>query len=228
MQADTSPVEIDTDSTDVESLVEQKVTEVLDKKLSSLIEVRSEDENPTLEDVWIAGQPLGKIVEGNRERASAAEEKAEQAAAGANGGGETDENALPIQQVTKIWKVGGNINARKTEHAAAVWSDFMDRSENGREVYYLPTDKVEQILREHFRSDDRHIGVGKHIERATVHRAMDALEDLGGEMIHSSIIRNGRRALMINKEEWQNFYDALASVSNDVTAEGGSGVTATG
>lgn len=142
--------------------------------------------------------------------------------------GAPEENALPIQQITKIWKVGGTINANKTEHAAAIWSDFMDRSESGRDVYYLPSDKVEQILREHFRSDDRHLGVAENVKRATVHRAMDALEDLGGSMITSNIIKNGRRALMLNKDDFQEFHDALASVSGGVTGSDADGVTTAG
>lgn len=141
--------------------------------------------------------------------------------------GSQEDGSLPIQQITKIWKVGGTINANKTEHAAAIWSDFFDRSESGRDVYYLPTDKVEQILREHFRSDDRHLGVGGSIKRATIHRAMDALEDLAGNLVSSDIIRNGRRALMINQQEFAEFAEAIGA-TDDVTADTTGSVTRTG
>jgi hypothetical protein len=141
---------------------------------------------------------------------------------------EPEENSLPIQQITKIWKVGGNIRANKTEHAAAIWSDFFDRSKSGRDVYYLPTDKVEQILREHFRSDQNHLGVTENVKRATVHRAMDALEDLAGNLVSSDIIRNGRRALMINQQEFAEFAEAIGAVTDDVTPDNGSSVTSGG
>ena len=141
--------------------------------------------------------------------------------------GSNEDGSLPIQQITKIWKVGGTINANKTEHAAAIWSDFFDRSETGRDVYYLPTDKVEQILREHFRSDQNHLGVTENVKRATIHRAMDALEDLAGNLVSSDIIRNGRRALMINQQEFAEFAEAIGA-TDDVTGDTAGSVTGSG
>lgn len=199
---------------------------------ASEVEVRSDEDNTGLSDIWIAGNPVGTLLDKALQNSSDAKKTAEQAAASGSSaenpegkGSENDmENSLPIQQITKIWKVGGTINANKTEHAAALWSDFFDRAKNGQEVLYLPTDKVEQILKEHFRQDGRHLGVTKNTKRATVHRAMDALEDLAGNLVSSNIIKNGRRALMINQQEFQDFCEAIGATT-DVTPDTATGVT---
>lgn len=144
---------------------------------------------------------------------------------GGNGEGEPVENSLPIQQVTNIWKVGGTINAQKDEHAAALWSDFLDRSERRLDAHYLDSGEVRQILREHFRNDERHMAIGENVARSTIHRAMDALCELSGELITSDVKKNGRRTLIMNADEFREFTKAIGAVTDDVTPENESDVT---
>ena len=142
------------------------------------------------------------------------------------------QNTLPIQQTTRLWKVGGTINAKKTEHAAALWSDFMDRCKKGSGVFYLDTEKAKSILREHFRDDDRHIAVGTDVSRSTVHRAIDAAVDLGGELLQKKTVNNGRSALVVNRGEFEEFIQTLEAadeygdtVTDGVTGEHKTAVT---
>lgn len=200
------------------------------KQRAELVDIKSEDaEDPALEDIWLAGQPVGKIIESNRKEIKEAENELENVQSSGHSPNEADENmenTLPIQQVTKIWRVGGTIKANKTEHAAAIWSDFMDRCKKGRESYYLDSGEVTSIIREHFRDDESHLGVSNNTKRATVHRAMDALLDLAGNLVKKDTLKSGRSALIINQHEFEDFYDALESnVTDDVTPHRDGAVT---
>ncbi|HET7323507.1 MAG TPA: hypothetical protein VFJ06_04175, partial [Halococcus sp.] len=127
------------------------------------------------------------------------------------------ENTLPIQQTTRIWKVGGTIKTNRDEHAAALWSDFFDRCKKGNGIFYLDTSRARSILREHFRDEEGHTGLTEgssaHV-RNIVHRAMDALVDLGGNLVTKRTIKSGRSALVINKEEFDDFCEAIGAVAN--------------
>ena len=54
-----------TASSTSDAFMEEEVRDIVREEVSKLIEVRGvEPEDATLDDVWIAGQPLGKIIEG--------------------------------------------------------------------------------------------------------------------------------------------------------------------
>ena len=65
---DTHPnkdVSVPSESEDDPWFMEEEVRDIVREEVSKLIEVRGvEPEDATLDDVWIAGQPLGKIIEG--------------------------------------------------------------------------------------------------------------------------------------------------------------------
>jgi uncharacterized protein YdeI (BOF family) len=188
---------------------EEVVTDGGATSAEDLIEVRGDEDNPGLEDLWVIGQPLGKIINGIRQKVGDVEEQIEEGDFSENS--ENLKNTLPIQQVNNIWKAGGTIKAKKTEHAAAIWSDFLERSKKGNGVRYLDTKRVKSILREHFRNEDGHESVTGDTAtvRNVVHRAMDALVEMGGNLVKKDTLRNGRSALIINEQEFKEFHDAL-------------------
>ena len=56
---------VPSESEDDPWFMEEEVRDIVREEVSKLIEVRGvEPEDATLDDVWIAGQPLGKIIEG--------------------------------------------------------------------------------------------------------------------------------------------------------------------
>lgn len=205
------------------------IREVVREEVSELIEVQTDADSPGIEDIWIAGQPLGKIIESNRKKVTNVEsEVREVQSSDENPEGKSGEdmaNSLPIQQVTKIWRVGGTIKANKTEHAAALWSDFMDRCKKGAGIFYLDSGKARSVLREHFRDDDSHLGVTSEVERSTIHRAMDALVEMGGELVKKKTMKTGRSALVINRDEFREFCEVIGAVTNDVTGDRADAVT---
>lgn len=96
-------------TTDEAQLTEEEVSQLVEAKIGQLIEVRSDSENPGLEDVWIAGQPLGKIIESNRETAKSAEKLAREARSSEDEPtGKSDEDGsnrhelLPIQRIARL------------------------------------------------------------------------------------------------------------------------------
>lgn len=90
--------------------IEQIVDERVEQRLSELgIEIRSESDTPGLEDIWVAGQPVGKIIESNRKKAdSAREQTREGASSGSESKGESGENGspsdglLPIERLSRL------------------------------------------------------------------------------------------------------------------------------
>jgi hypothetical protein len=92
---------------EVEQVVEKTVAERLDEELDNLIDIRSDSETPAVEDIWIAGQPFGKIVNGNRETAKSAEKQARVAGSsnsestGNDGENGSDDGLLPIERLLR-------------------------------------------------------------------------------------------------------------------------------
>lgn len=90
-------------------LTEQEVRQVVRDEVGQLIEVRGEDDNFGLEDLWVGGQPLGKIIESNRETAKSAEKMAREAHSSEDKPtGKTSEDQsngdgmLPIERISRL------------------------------------------------------------------------------------------------------------------------------
>ncbi len=138
---------IDLDDDTVEQLKRDLRDDLLDE-LHRLVEVRADDVDEVgLEDVWIAGQPLGKIVSANREKTETVEQRVEEtAAAGAphkttGDSKESDEPELtPIERVAKFGEdstVMADVTA-SVKRATTVFTHFHDWSKktpSGRVVH---------------------------------------------------------------------------------------------
>jgi len=68
---------IDLDENTLQQLKQDIREEVLDE-LHSLVEIRADDpDRAGVEDIWIAGQPLGKVIESNRRKCTDVEKRVE-------------------------------------------------------------------------------------------------------------------------------------------------------
>jgi hypothetical protein len=127
------------------------LTELADKlaeKMSNEVEVRSEKENPGLEDIWLAGQPLGKIVEANRQTAKSAEKQAR--AVGSSASEPTGNDAetgsggdlLPIERLLRgedrdDWYAGNA--TMSVERAKELFRHFREWSSNTQKGRVIKT-----------------------------------------------------------------------------------------
>lgn len=115
--------------------LEAEVEDLKESTAEDLIEVRSTDGDPCLEDVWVAGQPLGKIVESNRRTAKDAEKQAREARSSAaepqgnDPENDSDDGLLPIERLLRgddrdDWHIG---NATPSvERAKELYQHFTD------------------------------------------------------------------------------------------------------
>lgn len=126
---------------DVEQVVEQKVAERLDEELGNLIDVRSDSENPGVEDIWIAGQPFGKIIEGNRKLANSAQKDARAAGSsdseptgnGGENGSTNDETTLERIADDEQDNPAGVQIGPSVDRAAQIMKHWFDWSDKGRD-----------------------------------------------------------------------------------------------
>lgn len=131
---------------EVEQVVEMTVAERLDEEFGTLIDVRSDSENPGVEDIWIAGQPFGKIIEGNRKLANSAQKDARAAGSsdseptdngGENGSGD---GLLPIQRLLRgenrdDWYVGkATESVERAKELFRHFEDWSSKTPKGRVV----------------------------------------------------------------------------------------------
>lgn len=176
--------------------VEQIVDERVEQRLSELgIEIRSDGDSPGLEDIWVAGQPVGRIIESNRKKADSAREQAR--ATGSSGSesegkdGETGSQSgdlLPIERMAKLREQDKEhpalpSNGRESfERALSIFENFGDWSKKtpkGRTV----TSGLRELLG---------AVTGTRLAWRQVYRAMDALERwTRGAIRHEHTSRHG-------------------------------------
>lgn len=125
-----------------------QVKQLVRNELTQFIEIRGNEDSPGLEDIWLAGQPLGKIVESNRQTAKSAEKQAR--AAGSSASKPTDKDGesgssnglLPIERLVRgedrdDWYAG---NATESvERAKELYRHFRDWSSNTQKGRVIKT-----------------------------------------------------------------------------------------
>jgi hypothetical protein len=119
-----------------------------------LIELRGVDslEDASLDDLWIAGQPLGKIIQGvdkrskeNRNRIKALEAGEVDASEIVQLGGE---QLLPIQTWLLERRSGNSFKSKNKRRATYVWEAFYRQGMDGRKYRKLKSAQVKNILRD--------------------------------------------------------------------------------
>lgn len=77
-------------------------------EVGKLVEVRGENDSPALQDIWLAGQPVGKIIESNRKKADSATKKVREDPSSGDEphpqGGEdgSADDLLPIERLSRL------------------------------------------------------------------------------------------------------------------------------
>lgn len=127
--------------------VKEAVQDLKESKAKDLIDLQSDTKNPGLEDVWVAGQPLGKIIESNRKTAKSAEKLAREAGSSEdNPKGNDAENGsgndlLPIERLLRgeddDWYV--NSATESVERAKELYRHFREWSSSTQKGRVIKT-----------------------------------------------------------------------------------------
>lgn len=173
----------DTDHDRTVSLRDYAVLERELTALKELIDIRSDNDTPGLEDIWLAGQPVGRIIESNRKKAdSAAKEAREGASSGSEPEGQDGKNGdesgddggmLPIERLSRIDEnpdLRDSIMADVTpsvERATVLFDHFREWSKKtpkGRTI----TENLRNLL---------NTATGERLAWRQIYRACEALEE---------------------------------------------------
>lgn len=130
---DTS-VSTPSESEDEPWFMEEEVRDIVREEVSKLIEVRGvEPEDATLDDVWIAGQPLGKIIEGLTKQVKGNNSTSEPTES------ESEPDRTPLEQIANedsTNPVGVQITS-SVDRAAAImrnWTQWSKKGPKGRNI----------------------------------------------------------------------------------------------
>ncbi|RJT07556.1 hypothetical protein [Halococcus sp. IIIV-5B] len=114
--------------------MEKEVRDIVREEVSKLIEVRGvEPEEATLDDVWIAGQPLGKIIEGLTKKVK------DNTSTSESTGNEPETVRTPLEQIAdedSSNPIGIQITS-SVDRAAAImrnWTQWSKKGPKGRNI----------------------------------------------------------------------------------------------
>ena len=114
--------------------MEEEVRDIVREEVSKLIEVRGVDpEDATLDDVWIAGQPLGKIIEGLTKKVKNTNSTSKSAKS------ESEPERTPLERIAdedSSNPVGVQITS-SVDRAAAImrnWTQWSKKGPKGRNI----------------------------------------------------------------------------------------------
>ena len=167
------------------------------------IEIRTDDENPTLKDIWIAGLPFGKIIDKVEAKVNGFDKieerindlEGEAGAAGNDRSGSQEDGRSPLAQLIDL----------SAEKASEVLSENQERGRRvAQRARELGTNTPEGLV---VRSSDiatqlRRWGESAHSE--TVSRVMDFVTDLGRNDVHSKM-HKGKRILVFDPERVSDY-----------------------
>ena len=175
--------------------VEQLVNKKVEDRLDQVIEVRSDDDSITLDDIWLCGIPLGKIVNGNRERVEKVQNEVREAPSSTDEPqGKSGENRsqsadlLPIERLAKMEDdedASSTIMADTTpsvERAVILFENFHDWSKKtpkGRTI----TSGLRDLLS---------AATGERLAWRQVYRTLDKIEEWSkGAIRHEQTSQHG-------------------------------------
>ena len=175
------------------------------QNIHELVEVKATDQRPTLEDIWIAGQPLGKIIEGLNRRVNQNDCDHHDSDDGGGGdGGDGGSGNGPDRDAD-----GRSPLARLIDVPAERAREFLSVNQvRGRKIAQrareIGSKTPEGLV---VRSDEiaeplRRWGESAHTE--TVSRVMAFIEQLGGGDVHSTM-HKGRRILVFDLDRVKKY-----------------------
>lgn len=198
-----------------------------------LVELRGAEsvEDATIQDIWIAGQPLGKIVHRLRKDMKQVQSDVADLQAGEVDASDVvtvgGENLLPIQSWTLERRGGTEFNSKNKYRATFVWEEFYRQAMDGRKYRKLKSAQVKNILRDPDGLDltDPNPNTVKRVMQFV---AKGTGEGQGGDPRDSDAnlvwleTEDGSNVLKAIKSEWYEFVerqqDALAPDDTDTAA----------
>ena len=166
----------------------EQVEELVKQEIHQLIEVKSDDENPGLEDIWLCGQPIGKIIESTREEVREMETSTSNphTQEGEEGATESENNGmLPIERLAEAEDredaTMGHVTA-SVDRATTLFSNFTEWASKTPKGMIIK-DGLKNLLS---------TATGERLSWRQVYRAMDKLEEWSkGRITHEVHRKHG-------------------------------------
>lgn len=208
------------------------------ERLESLIEFRGEEHK--LESLWIAGHPIGKMVDDRKWQVKRLDERVTDIEKGevdpgelvAESAGPDIDELLPIHQMYLTAK-----NVAPEQHSLSNNKEIAARlfphivpaaTPEGNERLRLTSPKVKDLIRREVATPElaKRLDV-KNPNRNTVKRAMRFIGEFGGDVLEfKPASETGRRAneIVIDREAWVNYEERI----NDAKGEHATSTVPTG
>lgn len=217
---------------DLEETIEQQAERI--DELELLLEIRSDGETAGMEDIWIAGQPIGLVAAKANARSKENKKELDAVEATATDGGsrlrdldeQVRERMLPIHQMWVDVSDGNGDHLGKTDRRAAVLFGKFVRRAGGQSVpsvdpsyntYSMDSTRASDVLVE-FEGDET---VGHAM---SVRRAMEAVEQysqVDGDAVIKFNKNKGTNTLAVDKDQFNaimsNFESAITETGHAPT-----------
>jgi len=162
------------------------------QQLHELVEVKTDAERPSLRDIWIAGVPLGKLVDGLDRRVKRDSDRNDEQ----HGDGDDDDDGRsPLAQIidvpaerAKQFLSANQVRGRKVAQRAR------EIGTTAPEGLVIRSDQIAERL--------RRWGESSHTE--TVSRVMEFITDLGGDDVREKM-HKGRRILVFDPDRVKEY-----------------------
>ena len=189
-QRSNTSVSVPSESEDEPWFMEEEVRNIVREEVSKLIEVRGVDpEDATLDDVWIAGQPLGKIIEGLTKKVKDTTSTSESVK------NDSETERTPLERIAdedSSNPVGVQITS-SVDRAAAImrnWTQWSKKGPKGRNI----RDGLKPLIETELDEDD--------LAWNQVYRACKKVEHLtNGKIVFTKHSRHGWMLLQLSSAD---------------------------
>lgn len=170
------------------------------QQLDGLIDIRSDNENPGLEDIWIAGQPVGILLQKLRKDVDEVQKKQEQTPEPnpePMSPDETDESTSPMEKIIQYSEkaVDEHLTAN-AERARFMAKDVATYAKKAPVGHVIDSSTVRKVIK---------AKEGEKPHTQTVARVMQFMDDFGKDEI-SLKKRRGKNIVVVDKEAAQKYH----------------------
>lgn len=182
---------------DVQSRLED--VEEKQEQQSDIIDIQSDDGNPVLGDIWVAGIPVGKIIQNARKKSDDAHSRIDDTEETHNQDPDPgcepdkDNSRTPMEQITALpYDMARNQLKKVHQRAKHVMMEADTWGDRTRKGIVLDSGTIRKILTSSELVDGR-----AHTQ--TVSRVMDEMEKLGKKKV-SLVMKRGKRRVALDDE----------------------------